>query len=375
MKDIEQYRSDFPIAREYAYFNHAAISPMSLRAAEAASSLARELSREGIARYMDWMVRIKEVRSAFGRLINAEPDEVAFVGNTSEGLSAVAGGLHWKSGDKVMVPAPDFPANVYPWMNLERRGVEVVFVKRREGRLEVEDVKKSLSPGVRMLSVSSVDFSTGYACDLKALGDICREEGLLFCVDAIQGLGVLPMDVKAFGIHFLSSGGQKWLLGPMGCGGLYLSKEVNRLVRPEMVGWKSVVDEEDFFRVHFDLKSTAERFEPGTLNLTGIYALGAAVDLLLEAGIDRIRSRVFQLNNLFLDGLERRGLRAVSPMGEGERSGILSFIPERDAKALFSFLLQEKVMISERGGLIRLSPHFYNNEEDIDRFFKALDKA
>jgi cysteine desulfurase / selenocysteine lyase len=373
LKNLERFRSEFPIVEEYTFLNHAAVSPLSRRVVRAVSALSEDCCRRGISLYPSWQERIREVRALFGALIHAEGEEIAFVGNTSDGLSAVAGGFPWKPGDKVLIPEPEFPANIYPWMNLERLGVEVRFMKRREGRIGPEDVKRSLAPGVRMISVSSVDFSTGHACNLKALGELCREKGLFFCVDGIQSLGVLPMDVKDFGIHFLSSGGHKWLLGPMGCGGLYISKEVNPLVHPLRVGWKSVEEEEDFFRVHFDLKSTAEKFEPGTLNLMGIYGLGAAMDLLFEIGLQAIRERIMELQDHFLRGLRKRDLRVVTPLGEGERSGILSFAPRGEAKALFHHLLLRKVMVSERGGLIRISPHFYNNEEDLQRFFEALD--
>ncbi|UCF56466.1 MAG: aminotransferase class V-fold PLP-dependent enzyme, partial [Deltaproteobacteria bacterium] len=200
------------------------------------------------------MKRIREVRHLFAELIHGDPSEIAFVGNTSEGLSAIAAGLEWKKSDGVLVPKPDFPSNIYPWVNLERQGVRVHFFQRRDGWFGVEEVDKALGPGTRLLSVSSVDFATGFLCDLEALGDFCRRKGLLFCVDAIQSLGLIPIDVKRYGIHFLASGGHKWLLSAMGCGVLFVSRDVDNLVHPERVGWKSVVQEEEFFRLQFDLK-------------------------------------------------------------------------------------------------------------------------
>jgi cysteine desulfurase/selenocysteine lyase len=220
-----------------------------------------------------------------------------------------------------------------------------------------------------------VDFTTGFRCDLISLGRFCREKGLLFCVDAIQSLGAVPLDVRQCGIHFLAAAGHKWLLGPMGCGILYVDGEARPLLHPQGVGWKSVVEEEDFFTIRFDLKPDARVFEPGTMNVAGIYALGAALDLLLEVGVDSIWGRIKAITDILLRGLQKRGLRVVSPLEEEVRSGILSFIPGRDPEGLFKRLMKGDVMVSLRNDLIRLSPHFYNNEEDCDRFFGVLDAS
>ena len=278
MKDLSRYRREFPITENHVYMNHAAISPPPLRVLESVEALSREFTYRGIECYRAWMERVAQVRSLVASLINCRDHEVAFVQNTSTGLSNVAAGLEWKSGDVVLVPAPDFPANIYPWMNLKARGVAVRFIQRNGRRFGIREIEKALSPGTRLLSVSSVDFSTGFLCDLEAMGDFCRRKGILFCVDGIQSLGVIPMDVKKFQIHFLASGSHKWLLGTMGCGFLYIADEVNDIIRPSQVGWKSVKDEEDFFRIGLDLKPDALRFEPGTMNVAGIYALGAALE-------------------------------------------------------------------------------------------------
>ena len=315
----------------------------------------------------------KRSEPCFAELIGAEARDVAFITNTSEGLSAIASGFPWKASDKVITVQPDFPSNIYPWMNLERLGVKLITVKRRNGRFSVDEVRKAIEPGVKILAVSSVDFSTGHYCDLKGLGDFCRQQGIVFCVDAIQSLGLIPMDVKALGIDVLAAGGQKWLLGPMGCGGLYVSERIRNLVHPQVVGWKSVVDEEDFFKIQFELKKDAARFEPGTLNVFGIYALGAAIELLMEVGIDNIYRRVIDINDQFVDGLTQRGLKITTPLERSERSGIVCFKPEADPKEVFTHFLSHGVMVSERNGKIRVSPHFYNNSEDVERFFEVLD--
>lgn len=375
MSDFEEYRAEFPITGKFTFMNHAAISPMPLRVESALESMLREYCELGIDGYPSWMSRTAEVRKRFARLIHAKPQEIAFVGNTSEGLGAVASGIDWNPGELVMVPRPDFPANIYPWMNLERRGVGTVFFDRTEGRFDIGTLEKALRPGVRLLSISSVDFATGYLCDLQAVGEFCRSKGIFFCVDAIQSLGVIPMDVRKCGIHFLAAGGHKWLLSVMGCAVLFISGDCSDQIHPDRVGWKSVVQEEDFFNIRLELKRDALRFEPGTMNIPGIYALGASVEMILSLGVRNICNRIFDINDQLYEGLRDRGLRVVTSMAKGERSGILSFIPEPDPISVYRSLNGKGIRISLRNQMIRLSPHFYNNEEDVRRFFDALDGA
>lgn len=371
---MDFYRSLFPITETSCFLNHAAISPLSRRSVKAVQELLDESSRLGIACYPRWMKRVGEVRALLARLIHAEADEVAFVSNTSEGLGIVASGLSWSPGDHVLVTRPDFPTNIYPWINLERQGVRVGFIERQDGRFDAADVERALSPKTRLLAVSSADFLTGFLCDLQSLGDLCRRKGILLCVDGIQSVGAVPLDVRASGIHFLSTGGHKWLLGPMGCGMLFVDRAVSPLTHPARVGWKSVKRDDDFFNLDLDLKTDAGRFEPGTMNVQGIYALGRAVELILEVGIEQVQQAVFRILDLFVHSLRKRGIRIVTALRSEERSGILSFVPSRDPKGLFRHFMEDKVMVSERKGMIRLSPHFYNNEDDVRRFFDVLDR-
>jgi selenocysteine lyase/cysteine desulfurase len=286
----------------------------------------------------------------------------------------VASGFKWERGDKILVSRPDFPSNIYPWLNLEKSGVAVKFVDRRNGRLDADDFSKALEKGTKMITVSSVDFVTGFSVDLEALGEFCRRKGIYLCVDGIQGLGVVPMDVKKFGVHFLASGGHKWLIGPMGCGFLYISPEVNGKIHPNRVGWKSVIDEEDFFKMNFELKSDALRFETGTMNLAGIYALGASLELLIDVGIDKIYESVLSLNDRLYSGLKERSFSVISPMDEGIRSGILSFYPQGNSGKLQRYLASKNVIVSLRNNFVRLAPHFYNSDKEIKSFFEIIDE-
>ena len=372
MKDIIDYRSEFPITRNFSFFNNAAASATPLRVARAVSDLVLQISHESSLHYSEWKKMVERTRSLFAQLINADPSEICFITNTSEGLSTIAGGISWKPGDKIILAVPDFPSNVYPWMNLERMGVEICFFQRNDGRFGIRDVKASLRPGTRLVAVSSTDFITGFRCDLEELGNFCRQEGILLCVDAIQELGAVPVDVKSCGVSFLASGGHKWLLSAMGIGALYISKEVNDLLHPIRVGWKSVENEEDFYHLELKFKADARRFEAGTLNLAGITALGTALEMLLEIGIERIFERICGINDVIASELAKRNVRIISSMEPEHRSAILSFEAE-DAGQLFRYLLKKKVLASQRGNALRLSPHFYIDESDIKRLFEALD--
>ncbi len=373
VRDLSDYRDEFPITREYVFFNNAAISAPPKRVVSAVEELLHQFSHDGLTFYPRWMEQVARTRSLFARLINAEPEEVCFIGNTSDGISTVAGGMDWKPGDRVLLVYPDFPSNVYPWLNLGASGVQVDYVERNRGRFSVKDVEGALRSQTRLLALSTTDFSTGFYCDLEELGALCSRKGILLCVDAIQSLGAVPMDVRRCGIHFLAAGGHKWLLSQMGIGALFVSREANELLHPVRVGWRSVEDEENFGDLSFRLKADARRFETGTLNIAGITALGASLEMLLEIGIDRIRARILEINDALMSELGRRNFDIISPVEREHRAGILSFLPS-DAAGLFRFFLENRVLVSQRGNALRLSPHFYSNDDDVETFFRVFDR-
>jgi len=374
LKEFSAYREEFPITRNYVFLNNAAVSSPPLRVSRAVGELFNDYSSLGLMRYPQWMKQVEKTRSLFAQLINAEPHEVCFMGNTSEGLGAVANGLSWKPGDRVLVPIPDFPSNVYPWANLERFGVRVDHFKKNNGRFTPAEIEAAIRPGTKLITISSTDFATGFRCDLEGIGELCRKKGILLCVDAIQSLGAVPLDVKKCGVHFLASGGHKWLLATMGIGALYISKEANDLVHPDRVGWRSVEDEENFYNLDLKLKADALRFESGTLNIPGITALGIALEMLLDIGIERIHARICDLNDIFSEGLAKRNFPVISPADRERRAGILSFIPGTgNAHDLFRYFIKDKVLVAQRGDAIRISPHFYNDESDVEQFFAVLD--
>ncbi|SVB34700.1 uncharacterized protein METZ01_LOCUS187554 [marine metagenome] len=371
---LEKIRKEFPVTEELIFFDHARVAPLPERVRKVVTTFVEDATRFGTAHYETWMIGIEQSRKSFARLINAGTDEVAFVKNTSEGLSIVANGLDWKSGDNVVIPDIEFPANVYPWWNLKRLGVETRMVHAVEGRVLFDDLVKQVDARTRLISISSVECNSGFRCDLNRIGAFCKEKDILFCVDAIQSLGILTIDVKRDHIDFLSADGHKWMLSVEGLGGFYISREVLEKVYPVTVGWGNMVNAADYMNYEFVFRPDAQRFEEGSPNTMSIHAFGAALDLLLETGIENIEQRVMALGDTILEQLQRRGLNIYSSTRPEERSGNIAFVMNQDISRLYEWMLENKVKLTVRDGLVRLSPHFYNSEEEVLRFFDLLDK-
>ena len=370
-----RFRSLFPVTQELAYLNHAGIAPISSRVEEAIRRYVEEATRLGASEYMRFYDReIERVRTRAALLLNARADEIAFVKNTTEGLGIVAAGLDWRHGDEILTCDLEYPSNVYPWWSLRDRGVETVMLRGRNGRLPLESVEEALqSPRVRMLTISSVEFGSGAQNDLEALGKLCGDRGVLFCVDAIQSVGCFPIDVERCGIDFLSADGHKWMLSVEGCGIFFCSKRTQALVTPRVIGWRSVQNNHDFDTYHMDLQPSAGRFEEGTPNTIGIFGLGAAIDLLLEVGVSAIGERVLALTDRLVEGLQDRGAKLRSPRGPREASGIVSFVmPDEAPGDTVRRLQASRVFVTERRGGVRASPHFYNSEDEVDQLLAAL---
>jgi cysteine desulfurase / selenocysteine lyase len=371
---FESIRKEFPVTEELIFFDHARVAPLPGRVRKVVMKFVNDATRYGTVHYETWIGEIDRARKSFAQLINAGSDEVAFVKNTSEGLSIVANGLDWKLGDNVVIPDIEFPANVYPWWNLKRKGVETRMVRSVEGRVLFDDLVRQVDARTRLISMSSVECNSGFRCNLNRIGAFCKDKGILFCVDAIQSLGILPMDVKRDHIDFLSADGHKWMLSVEGLGGFYISKEVLGKVYPVAVGWGNMVNATDFMSYEFDFKPNAQRFEEGSLNTMSIHAFGAALDLLLETGIENIENRVMALGDSIIERLNLRGLRVYSSIHQEERSGNISFAMNQDTSQLYEWMLKNKVKLTVRDGLVRVSPHFYNSEDEVCRFFGQLDE-
>lgn len=371
--DISAVRSQLPVTESWIYLNHAAVAPLCRPSARAMRRLVKDVEENGMVNYEEWNRLYFRARRSAATLIGSRPDEIAFLKNTTDGILTVANGLHWRSGDNVVLGNREFPANVYPWLNLRNRGVEIRWVEEREGRLSLADFSAAIDEDTRVLSVSSVEFFSGFRNDLVALSDLCQQRDIFFVVDAIQSLGVLPIDVAELGIDALAADGHKWLLAPEGCALFYCSRRALSKLKVSALGWSGVETAYDFLNYDETLYPDSRRFETGTHNTAGIAGLKGSIDFLLEQGIPDIEQRVLGLTDRLCEGLTTRGFQLLSPRGPGEKSGIVTFShPDVGVEALSHRLRQERIVSAVRGGQLRLSPHFYNTDEEIDRTLEVL---
>ena len=370
-------RTLFPITEECLFLDHARVAPLSTRVEEAIVRFASEATRDLRLRYPYWNERAEEVRAACARLVGATPEQVAFVKNTSEALSFVAEGLEWRAGDVVLSADREFPSNVYPWLGLRRLGVETRLLDPGPAGLTVDDVARAIDEGVRLVSLSAVSYGAGERLDLAGIAEVCRRRDVLFVVDGIQAIGAVALDVARDGVDCIAADGHKWLCAPEGGGFLAVSDRLLERLRPVQLGWKSVVSAA-YHPYDFTLRRDAAKLEAGSLNLLAVHALGAAVDLALEVGVDVIESRLGELTGLLAEGLRSRGLALLGHDASGRRertSGILSFVPKRPAERVRQDLWERGVVSTVRFGGIRLAPHHYQDDRDVDAFFARLDDA
>ncbi len=371
---LQAYRAEFPVSRTHVFLNHAGVSPTSTRVVDAVHGFMDSMARVGRPSFDDWESLAQHCRERFARLIGCGADEVAFVRNTSHGLSLLAAGLDWRPGDRVAAAAAvEYPSNVYPWIDLDRRGIASLdaIPVDETATVTVDAAARVLRPETRVLAVSSAQYATGAVTDLAGLGELCRERGVLLCVDGIQTVGALPLDVKRAGVHFLSADSHKWMLGMMGIGAVFVDRSVVGSVHPPLVGWRSTTDAFNFDRVHYELLADAGRFEEGSLAYPLIAGFLAALELLEEAGIDRIAEHVGGLVDDLADRLEALGC-ATSPE-PGERRHILTFShPDLDGERLEEALAEASIVVSLRRGRIRASPHLYNTAGEMKLVAEAV---
>ena len=364
-------RQLFPITERYIYMNHAAVSPLPKPTVEAMRHQAELVMRHGTAKLAEWWEAIEHTRQQVARLVNARPEEIAFMRNTSDGLSVIANGLRWREGDNVVTAGCEFPANVYPWMRLRAYGVELRQAPEREGRIETDELLALVDRRTRALAVSFVQFASGFRMDLERLGEFCRKRDIVFVVDAIQGLGALPFDVERFHVDAFAADGHKWLLAPEGAAVLYVSSRLLERLEPTLVGWLSVRNWKDSIfaeELTYDLtyREGAQRFESGTLNACGSCGRGASVGLLLEVGVRRIEEHLTALGNELCERLRAKGYRVISSRRPGETSGIFCFThPRYSARDVVARLEQRGIIVSARLGRVRISPHLYNTMDEI----------
>ncbi len=377
-RELKELRYLFPVTRNWIYLNHAGVSPISRRVADAIMVFNQEALNEGYTCGPHWVKKIEKIRNSCAQLLGASADEIAFVKNTSHGLSLIAKGLTWKAGDEIILSEVEFPSNVYPWMSLEKHGVIIKKISSRNGELQLQELKTLISPKTRLISLSSVQYGTGYRLPTQEVGSLCRSRGILFCLDAIQSLGAFPHEVSLENIDFLTADAHKWMLGHEGIGLLYVRRALLEKIEPVLLGWNSVEQALNFDQIDFKLRSSAQKFEEGSHNGLSIYGLGAAVDLLLEVGVSRISERILKLTENLIQGLQHQGMILHNPLRTEYRSGIiLCSLPEdKDGirlQALERHLFSKNIYVTIRRGALRFSPHFYNSEAEIEDALKEIE--
>ncbi len=365
----ERYQTNFPIREKLIYLNHAAVAPLVLPAARAMQELAQDALVFGILHYDRWLAAYEGLRVAAARLIHADRSEIALVKNTSEGIATVAMGLDWKPGDRVVAFVEEFPANYYPWKRLESRGVNVTWLHVDSPLELIEQAVR----GARLLAISFVQFLSGYRAPVQAIGEICHRNSCIYLLDAIQGLGAFPIDVEDCHIDALAADGHKWLLGPEGCGILYLRRELQDRVEPVEFGWTNVARYADYASRDMTLRSDAGRYECGTLNTIGCFGLKAAIEFLLEVGVERIAPVVQALGDRIAAGVRAKGYEVLGIRTPETGAGIVSFRkPGVEARDIVRTLTAARISAAPRAGWVRTSPHFYIRPEEIDQMVEEL---
>ncbi len=368
---------DFDLDPDLIYLNHAAIAPWPARTVKAVTQFAAETGRLGSQRYPHWLGIEQRLRERAARLIGAEAaEDIALLKSTSEGLSFVAQGLDWQPGDNILTIAQEFPSNRIVWESLAERGVE----------LRTLDIEQSAAPEVallercdahtRLLAISWVQYARGRRLDISRLADACHERGILVCLDAIQGLGALPFDLRQSPVDFVVADGHKWMLGPEGLALFWCRPALRDRLRLTEFGWHMVEDMGAFDRQDWQPAASARRFECGSPNMLGIFALEASLSLIEEIGMLEIAAAIETRVGQLVDLVDQAGFELLSPRDPDRRAGIVTFrVPEIDQQALYQQLMHRGLMCASRGGGLRFSPHFYTPQDQLERAIELTKQA
>jgi cysteine desulfurase/selenocysteine lyase len=366
--------AQFPVARNWAYLDHAAVAPLPRRSGDVLRDWIARQEEHGLVVWPANERRLEEIRATVAALIRADPDEIAFVNSTTQGIGLIAEGYPWREGDTVVTAADEYPSNLYPWMNLQSRGVGVRQVPGRDGRIRLEDLDAAIDRSTRVLAISHVEFATGFRNDLDALAGLCQARGIALFVDAIQGLGPHRIDVRKTPIDFLAADGHKWLLGPEGAGLLFVRRDWIDRLRPIGVGWHSVVGSYNAPVPEFRLKPSAQRWEGGSFNMPGLLAFGASLELICEWGPDAVALRIADRAERVRELAASAGWSVYGSPRPADRSAIV--VLEREgvdpAKAAVELRRCHGIVAACRRGRLRISPHVYNNDSDLERLRAGL---
>jgi selenocysteine lyase/cysteine desulfurase len=376
LADEELRRREFPVAREKVFLAHAGVCPLPRRVAEAISECAKQGTLGDQEAFM--LHRLDDARKLASKLLNCQPDEIALVGPTSLALSFVAAGLNFRKGDNVLIYHDDYPSNVYPWMALAARGVEVRLLNIKNfGAIHTIDVMGQVDENTRLVALASCHFISGFRIEISAIGKFLRERGILFCLDAIQTLGAFPTTVEH--VDFLAADAHKWLLGPCGAGIFYVRRELQEKLNPPVYGWHNVRNPNFVAQEQIVFRSGAVKYEAGTQNLIGLVGLIAAMELAMEIGVENIAAELLRKRAWLVPALKTKGFTVLNADAKVENaSGIISFFqPGKDLAELNRELSEAGVVASLRTNrtgqnFIRLSPHFYNTDAELRRVLELL---
>ena len=373
----ELRRHEFPVAATKIFLGHAGVCALPRRVAEAIAHYTLNAT-QGDQEALLPLMKIQRSRELAAKLLNAQPDEIAFVGPTTLALGYVANGLKFRKSDNILIYHDDYPSNVYPWMALAERGVQVRLINVRElGKIRAIDVQGQVDENTRLVALASCHFVSGWRLNLPAIGKFLRQRGVLFCVDGIQTLGAFPTTVEH--IDFLAADAHKWLLGPCAAGIFYVRKELHDVLKPTVLGWNNVRCPNFVAQDTLAMRSGAHRYEAGSDNLLGLVGLTAAMEMLLEVGLDNIAAELLRQRAWLVPAIQERGYTVLQPAAPPENaSGIVTFFkPNTDMKELHAKLEAANIVTSlraDRAGqqYVRLSPHFYNTDEELRRVIELL---
>lgn len=359
------------------YLNHAAISPLPKSTVKAIQKFLTEREYGPVENFETWSAIVKETRNRIGKLINApDPIQITFMGNTSDAISAVAEGFDWNAGDEIILNTIEFPANVQPFRILEKKGVRLVYAEPdQNGYITAENLEQAITSKTRMLSISAVQYLTGFRADLETIGQLCRNHGIFFVVDAIQGLGAVNIDVQKSQIDALATGAHKWLMSPMGTGFLYLSERISNRLKPSKTGWLSVENPWELSNFNQNWQPVSKHLETGTYNMLGIIGLNESLKMFLDMDMNVIEKNVTALSGHITEKIKtRKNAQLLSPVDERHRAGIVSFKlhSKQEPEKFIHQLKKRNITISVREGYYRISPHFYNTTEEIDHVLEYL---
>ena len=371
MKSVEKIREQFPITKNKVFLNHASQSPLPKPVADVLRKYVGDFSNLG-STLIEWKDGGKPF---FAKLVGAKPKEIALVENTSMGLNIAANVLHYPQGAKVVTTDLEYPSVPYVWLR-KKLGVKIRYVKNINGKILLSDVEKAVDDETVAVAVSHVEYFNGFRNDLRALSEIAHEHGAYLIVDAIQSAGAVRIDVKRDDVDFLTAGCYKWLLGPPGAGYLYVKKELIEKSEPPLVGWRSVEPEvfetTNLWEIRkLRLSETASRFEVGSPSFISFVGATEALKLLLNFGMENVESRILMLTGRLIEAIENLGLKLQTPGEQQYRSGIVNF-KIAEPKEVAEDLGRKGIVISARAHGIRVSPHFYNTKEEIDRLIDEI---